>query len=231
MLEVADLHTYYGRSHILQGISLTVGEGEVVCLLGRNGAGKTTTMRSIMGLTPPRRGTVTFKGVEISGQSPFHICRRGIGYVPQDRRIFPGLTVEENLEVAHRGGRGDGWTEESVYELFPELREIRGRLGRNLSGGERQILAIARSLMVNPELLLLDEPSEGLAPLIVRRLEELVQEIVGKGVAVLLAEQNMHFATKLSSRGYVIDKGRIRHEGDIAQLQQDDEIIRRHLAV
>ncbi|MFQ5854827.1 MAG: ABC transporter ATP-binding protein [Anaerolineae bacterium] len=231
MLEVKDLHTYYGHSHILQGISLTVEEGEVVCLLGRNGAGKTTTLRSIIGLTPPRSGRITFRGVEITGRPPFQICRLGVGYAPQDRRIFPDLTVDENLEVVKRKSAGNGWTHRSVYDLFPELSEIQNRPGRNLSGGERQMLTLARALMVNPQLLLLDEPSEGLAPLVVRRLEELVLEITRQGIALLLAEQNMRFTSKLAHRGYIIDKGRIRHQGVMEELQRDEEIIGKFLAV
>lgn len=231
MLEVKEIHAFYGRSHVLQGVSLSIQEGEVVCLLGRNGAGKTTTLRSIMGLTPPRSGSVKFKGMEIRGKPPFQICRLGIGYVPQDRRIFPDLTVEDNLEVAKRVTGRKGWTKEAVYQLFPDLEKLKSHRGSNLSGGEQQMLAIARSLMVDPELLLLDEPSEGLAPMIVKRLERLIKEITSKGIAVLLAEQNMRFAMSLANRGYIIDKGRIRHEGDMEKLREDEEIIGKYLAV
>lgn len=231
ILEVDSIHTYYGHSHVLQGISLTIAEGEIVCLLGRNGAGKTTTIRSIIGLTPPRRGHIIFKGTDITGWPPFRISRLGIGYAPQERRIFPDLTVDENLEVVERKSGRDGWTRRSVYELFPELAQIRNRPGRNLSGGERQMLTIARALMVNPQLLLLDEPSEGLAPLIVQRLEELIREISRRGVAILLAEQNIRFTTKLAHRGYIIDKGRVRWEGDMRSLQADEELRDRLLAV
>lgn len=231
MLEVHNLHTYYGRSHVIQGISLTVNEGEVVCLLGRNGAGKTTTLRSIMGLTPPRSGRIRFRSIEVQGKPPFQICRMGVGYVPQDRRIFPTLTVDENLEVVTRGPSPDGWTREKVYNLFPELGELRHMQGRNLSGGLQQMLAIARALMINPHLLLLDEPSEGLAPLIVQRLADLILEISRQGIAILLAEQNMRFTTRLARRGYIIDKGHIRHQGTMEELQRDEEIIGKFLAV
>lgn len=230
MLEVLDIHSYYARSHILQGISLNLGEGEVVCLLGRNGAGKTTTIRSIMGYIHPRSGSIRFQGKDISRKEPFVICHMGIGYVPQDRRIFPSLTVKDNLEVIHRKVE-DGWTVERVFEIFPILEKLKNRQGRHLSGGERQILAIARSLMTNPRLLLLDEPSEGIAPIIVREIGNLIHRIIQTDIAVLLAEQNMRFTMKIASRGYIIDKGRIHHQGNMAELQEDKEIIGKYLAV
>jgi len=229
VLEVDAVHTFYGRSHALQGVSLTVREGEVVCLLGRNGAGKTTTLRSIIGLTPPRRGSVRFLGRELSGVHPHRIARMGIGYVDQGRRIFPGLTVDDNLEVA-QSGRAGPWTKAEVYRLFPELTPLRPRLGRHLSGGEQQMLAIGRALMGNPLLLLCDEPSEGLAPLLVRRLGTLLRELTGRGLAVLLAEQNLRFALDLARRGYIIDKAQIRLEGPTEVLRQE-EVIQRHLAL
>lgn len=230
MLEVKDIHTYYGRSHILQGISMNLEKGEVICLLGRNGAGKTTTLRSIMGFTPPRKGSIKFEGADLAKMPPYEICRLGIGYVPQDRRIFPTLSVEDNLEVVERRLEG-GWTVEKIFCAFPILEPLRSRKGRHLSGGEQQILAVARPLMTNPKLLLLDEPSEGLAPLIVRAIEELVKDIITTGISVVLAEQNMRFAMNIAQRGYIIDKGRIHHQGTIEELKEDKEIIGKYLAV
>ena len=230
MLEVKDIHTYYGRSHILQGISMNLEKGEVICLLGRNGAGKTTTLRSIMGFTPPRKGSIKFEGADLAKMPPYEICRLGIGYVPQDRRIFPTLSGEDNLEVVERRLEG-GWTVEKIFCAFPILEPLRSRKGRHLSGGEQQILAVARPLMTNPKLLLLDEPSEGLAPLIVRAIEELVKNIITTGISVILAEQNMRFAMNIAQRGYIIDKGRIHHQGTIEELKEDKEIIGKYLAV
>jgi branched-chain amino acid transport system ATP-binding protein len=230
MLEVNDIHTYYGRSHILQGVSMDLQKGEVICLLGRNGAGKTTTLRSIMGFTPPRKGSIKFEGADLAKMPPYEICRLGIGYVPQDRRIFPTLSVEDNLEVVERKVEG-GWTVEKIFCAFPILEPLKSRKGRHLSGGEQQILAVARPLMTNPKLLLLDEPSEGLAPLIVRAIEELVKSIITTGISVILAEQNMRFAMNIAQRGYIIDKGRIHHQGTIEELKEDKEIIGKYLAV
>ncbi|MFQ5842618.1 MAG: ABC transporter ATP-binding protein [Thermodesulfobacteriota bacterium] len=230
MLEVNDIHTYYGRSHVLQGISLDVREGEVICLLGRNGAGKTTTIRSIMGFVHPASGSITFEGKKISTTEPFEISRMGIGYVPQDRRIFPTLTVRDNLEVIERKAEG-GWTVEKIFETFPILESLKNRKGRHLSGGEQQILAVARPLMTNPKLLLLDEPSEGLGPLIVKTIGELIHEIVKTGISVLLAEQNMRFAMRVAKRGYIINKGLIHHQGSMEELKEDKESIGRYLAV
>ena len=230
MLEVNEIHTYYGRSQILQGISLNLQKGEVICLLGRNGAGKTTTLRSIMGFTPPRSGNIKFEGLELTKKLPYEICRLGIGYVPQDRRIFPTLTVQDNLEVIERKVEG-GWTVDKVFSIFPILEPLKSRKGRQLSGGEQQILAVARPLMTNPKLLLLDEPSEGLAPLIVKAIEDLVNRIITTGISVLLAEQNMRFAMHVTQRGYIIDKGRIHHQGAVEELKEDQEIIVKYLAV
>lgn len=230
MLEVNDIHTYYGRSHILQGISLALREGEVVCLLGRNGAGKTTTIRSIMGFVHPSSGSIKFDGEEISRIEPFEICRMGIGYVPQDRRIFPTLTVQDNLEVIERKMEG-GWTVERIFETFPVLETLKDRKGMHLSGGEQQILALARPLMTNPTLLLLDEPCEGLAPLLVKAIGELIHQIVKTGISVLLAEQNMRFAMRVAKRGYIINKGLIHHQGSMEELKEDKEIIGKYLAV
>ncbi|NIS67739.1 MAG: ATP-binding cassette domain-containing protein [Proteobacteria bacterium] len=229
-LEVNDIHTYYGTSHILQGISLALREGEVVCLLGRNGAGKTTTIRSIMGFVHPSSGSIKFDAKDISRIEPFEICRMGIGYVPQDRRIFPTLTVQDNLKVIERKVEG-GWTVEKIFETFPVLETLKDRKGMHLSGGEQQILAVARPLMTNPKLLLLDEPSEGLAPLLVRAIEELIHQIVRTGISILLAEQNMRFAMRVAKRGYIINKGLIHHQGSMEELKEDREIIGKYLAI
>jgi len=232
MLEINNIHTYYGKSYILQGISLIVSQDEVVCLLGRNGAGKTTTIKSIIGLVPPKRGSIRFKGNEIVGKEPFEIARLGIGYVPEDRRIFPDLTVKENLEVMPQRSvpQDEEWTVERIFELFPILKRLQGSKGMELSGGEQQMLTIARTLMVNPEILLLDEPSEGLAPLIVKELEHLVRQIKYH-ITILLVEQNSRFAIDLSNRGYIIEKGKILFQGDIKELKENKEIKERYLAV
>jgi len=230
-LEVRDLHVYYGESHALQGVSLTVREGEIVALLGRNGAGKTTTIRGILGLTPPRAGRVLLDGRDVAGRPVHENVRAGMAWVPEDRRIFPGLTVEENLEVATLPPRGeDAWTPERVFAEFPLLAPLRRRRGGALSGGQQQLLAIARALCGNPRVLLLDEPSEGLAPLIVRELGEAVRRLKGT-LPVLLAEQNARFAVGLCDRGVVLEKGRVRFEGTRAELQADPEIQDRYLSV
>jgi branched-chain amino acid transport system ATP-binding protein len=226
ILEVRDVHTAYGLSRVLFGVFLQVDRGECVCLLGRNGVGKTTTIRSIMGLTPPSAGRVTWKGADVTGWSPHRIARAGIGFVPEDRRIFADLTVWENLDVASRG-RG-GFTVERVFDLFPKLRELTGRQGGFLSGGEQQMLTIARTLMGNPELLLLDEPSEGLAPLVVDHLGEQIARLKREGLTILLAEQNVEFSLALADRVYVLEKGQIRFEGAASRLR-DDEALRHEL--
>ncbi len=232
ILEVQDLVTAYGLSRVIHGISLEVEPGEVVCLLGRNGAGKTTTLRSIMGLTPPRTGRVTFKGEEITGRQPFAIARLGIGYVPDDRRIFADLTVEENLEIVRRVTRREGrWTRERVYQLFPLLRELRANRGGGLSGGEQKMLATGRALMGNPILLILDEPSEGLSPLMVRTLVEAIRQIREEGVTLLIADQNVKFARRVADRGYIMEKGNIRYSGRLEELWANEEVIRQYLAV
>ena len=233
LLEVSSIHTYYGRSHILFDVSLSVEKGEVVSLLGRNGAGKSTTFRSIMGLTPPQEGEVRFRGERISGLRPYQICRKGVGFVPEDRRCFPDLTVRENLEVAARREKevSSPWTVERLFCLFPGLRAREKNLGSQLSGGEQQMLTIARTLMTNPDLLLLDEPSEGLAPLIVALLAEMILRIRAEGVTVLLAEQNLHFCAKVADRGYIIDKGSVKYEGRMSDLLADEEIKEKYLAV
>ena len=229
MLSVNTIHTYYGISHILFDVSLTVAKGEVVGLVGRNGAGKSTTMRSILGLTPPKQGTITFNGKDITGRKPYLLVRDGIAYVPDDRRVFADLTVDDNLEIPF--SRGGEWTRERVYELFPALGEIKSRRAGNLSGGEQQMLTVARALMTGPELLLLDEPTEGLAPLIVRDLEEQILKLRDTGISILLSEQNVKSALKLVNRVYVIDNGRIRFEGTVAELEANEEVKKKYLMV
>jgi len=232
MLEVEGIHTAYGTSRVLFGISLEIKAGECVGLLGRNGMGKTTTMRSIMGLTPPWQGRVRFKGRDITMAQPYELARRGIGFVPEDRRIFAELTVWENLEVAARSANRPGWwTTETVVDLFPKLGEIWNRLGGVLSGGEQQMLTIARTLMGNPELLLLDEPSEGLAPVVVANLLEQVQRLKSEGLTILLAEQGLDFSLALADRVYVLEKGAIRHAGAASELRDDAELRNRLLAL
>jgi branched-chain amino acid transport system ATP-binding protein len=228
LLVVEDIHTAYGLSRVLFGVSLEVAAGECVCLLGRNGVGKTTTMRSIMGLTPPSRGRVLWQGRDIAGWAPHRVARAGIGFVPEDRRIFAELSVWENLDVARRAARRQSrWTVDSVYELFPVLRELRDRRGGYLSGGEQQMLTIARTLMGNPDLLLLDEPSEGLAPLVVETLRVKIGELKAQGLTILLAEQGVEFSLSLADRVYVLEKGSIRHSGPAAELRDDKALLDR----
>jgi branched-chain amino acid transport system ATP-binding protein len=231
VLQVEELYTAYGLSQVLFGVSIRVARGECVCLLGRNGVGKTTTMRSIIGLTPPSRGRVVWKGRDITGRPPYRIARAGIGFIPEDRRIFADLTVWENLDVAARGARDGGWTVERVFGLFPKLRELVDRQGGFLSGGEQQMLTIARTLMGNPELLLLDEPSEGLAPLVVDHLKEQIGRLKGEGLTILLAEQNVGFSLDLADRVYVLEKGHIRFEGSAAEFRANDAIRQQYLAI
>ncbi len=232
MLAVQGIHTFYGLSHILFGVSLRVEPGGVVCLLGRNGAGKTTTMKSIIGLTPPKRGSIRFKGEEITGTQPYVLARKGIAYVPDDRRIFADLTVSENLEIAERKTReAEGWDMGRVFELFPALKGIQSRKGGCLSGGEQKMLAIARALMGNPDLLLLDEPTEGLAPVLVRALEEQVKSLKEAGLTVFLAEQNVRSALRLSDHGYIIDNGQIRYQGSVEELRENEEVRKKYLLV
>jgi branched-chain amino acid transport system ATP-binding protein len=231
VLEVEDIYTAYGLSQVLFGVSLQVARGECVCLLGRNGVGKTTTMRSIIGLTPPRRGRVVWKGRDVTGRAPYQIARAGIGFIPEDRRIFADLTVWENLDVASRRVPGGGWTVERVFDLFPKLRELVDRQGGFLSGGEQQMLTIARTLMGNPELLLLDEPSEGLAPLVVEHLKEQIGRLKRDGLTILLAEQNVGFSLDLADRVYVLEKGHIRFEGTAPEFRDNDAIRQQYLAL
>ncbi len=232
MLEVKGIHTYYGLSHILFDVSLTVAAGEIVTLLGRNGAGKSTTMKSVIGLVPPRQGAIFFKGEPIIGRKPYHLARMGMGYVPDDRRVFADLSVGDNLDISARGEKGpDSWTVEGVYAFFPALRHIHARKAGLLSGGEQQMLTIARALMTNPEFLLLDEPTEGLAPMVVQALEERIRRLKEKGLTVLLAEQNQKVALRISDRGYLIDNGVIRYHGAIQDLQEHEEIRKKYLLV
>ena len=232
LLALRGVETYYGDSHILFDLSLDVGEGEVVCLLGRNGAGKTTTLKSISGLVPPRGGRITLRSQELTGLPPFRIARLGIGYVPEERRIFGNLTVRENLEVARKTwGDGATWTAERVYELFPHLGSLRDRQGGRLSGGEQQMLTIARTLMGSPDVLLLDEPSEGLAPLVVQMLGEQLGGLKETGLTMILAEQNVHFVSELGDRVYILEKGMVRYQGSMTAFLANDEIRRTHLAV
>jgi branched-chain amino acid transport system ATP-binding protein len=234
LLEISHIDTYYADSHILFDLSITVEAGEVVCLLGRNGAGKTTTVRSVAGLTPPRTGAIILRGRDIVGLPPFRIARLGIGFVPEDRRVFPNLTVHENLEVARRtwgNGSASGWSEESVFDLFPILRERRRQAGGTLSGGEQQMLTIARTLMGNPDILLLDEPSEGLAPIVVEALRVQLARLKASGLTIVLAEQNVRFVSELGDRVYILEKGMVRYQGSMAGFLADDEVRRTYLAV
>jgi branched-chain amino acid transport system ATP-binding protein len=231
LLEAENLHTAYGLSRVLFGISLEVRVGECVCLLGRNGVGKSTTMRSIMGLTPPQSGRVRFRGTDITGWAPYRVARAGLGFVPEDRRIFADLTVWENLDVARRSARGNGFTLERVFDLFPKLRELTSRQGGHLSGGEQQMLTIARTLMGNPQLLLLDEPSEGLAPIVVDHLRDQIARLKHEGLTILLAEQNTEFSLSLADRVYVLEKGSLKFSGPAARLRDDASLRQELLAL
>jgi branched-chain amino acid transport system ATP-binding protein len=230
VLEVEDVHTYYGASHVLQGISLTMVGGEVLTILGRNGMGKTTLVRSIIGFTPPRRGRVSFKGEDITRWPPFRTVDHGMTVVPQGRRIFPSLSVRENLLVA-RTSRSGRWTLERVYELFPRLRERDRHGGNKLSGGEQQMLAIGRALMTNPELILMDEPTEGLAPLLVRQVGDVIGELKREGLSILLVEQNLSMGLAVADRVHVISRGRVVHSSTPAELLANEEVKSRYLGV
>lgn len=236
ILEVDRINTFYGLSHILFDVSFSVNRGEVVALLGRNGAGKTTTFRSIMGLTPPKTGCIIFEGRDIVGKPPYSIAKLGVGYVPEDRRIFPDLTVLDNLIIGEKkppqdDEKGVHFTIEKIFSLFPLLEKLSNRRAGYLSGGEQQMLTIARTLMGNPKLLLLDEPTEGLAPLIVMNIGELIQELKNSGVTILLAEQNVGFVLNLADRVYILDDGQIVYEGAATDLKQDMETMKKYLAV
>lgn len=227
MLEVEKIHTYYGLSHILFGVSLKVEAGQVVCLLGRNGAGKTTTLKSILGLAAPKQGRIRFKQEDVTGKEPYILVRKGIGYVPDDRRIFADLSVGENLEIAERKAREkEVWDKERVYALFPPLRRLDSRKGGLLSGGEQKMLAIGRALMGNPDFLLLDEPTEGIAPVMVRAFGQTILHLKDLGLTVLIAEQNVKFTLKLSDVGYIIDNGRICYQGTVKELIENEEVRR-----
>ncbi len=224
VLAAEDLHTFYGKSHILHGVSLEVREGEIVTLLGRNGAGKTTTLRSLVGLTPPRSGVVRIFGHTTTAWPPYRIAALGVGYVPEGRHIFSNLTVEENLKVPLE--RPGPWTIARIHALFPRLAERRGNKGRQLSGGEQEMLAIARALILNPKLLILDEPSQGLAPLIVREVFKVVTSAREEGIAILLVEQNVRAATEIADRAYVLDDGRVVFSGAAGEFAKDEDRVR-----
>jgi branched-chain amino acid transport system ATP-binding protein len=233
MLRVSSINSYYGQAHILADVSLDVNAGEVVVLLGRNGAGKSTTLKSIIGLVRPKSGSVQFGTQRIERMLPFQIARLGLGYVPEDRRIFTDLTVLENLEVGRQATRGDAssWDFAKIGALFPNLREMPDRLGGRMSGGEQQMLSIARTLMGNPTCILLDEPSEGVAPVIVDQMAEAIRGLKAAGVAILLSEQNLHFAMEVADRAYIIEKGSIRFQGTMSELAANAPIQAQYLAV
>ena len=233
ILRVEDVDVFYGASQILFGVSFGVEKGQSLALLGRNGAGKSTTMKAIIGIAPARRGRVSVRGTPMQKFTPDRIAREGVGFVPEDRQIFPEHSVEDNLKIAIKsgvGGRVD-WTLEKIYDVFPILASMRGRMGGRLSGGEQQMLTIARTLMGNPDVVLLDEPSEGLAPIIVEKIGELIQRLRDMGTTLIVAEQNMHFCLDIASHAAVIDKGHIVYRGSIDELRANDEVKRRYLAV
>jgi branched-chain amino acid transport system ATP-binding protein len=230
LLELEGVNTFYDKSHVLKDLSLEVERGEVVALLGRNGSGRSTTLKTIMGVVPPRTGTIRLSGMPIERRSPFALARRGVAFVPEDRRIFPNLTVAENLRLAALSGRRGAWTEKRIFEYFAVLGERKNSLAR-LSGGEQQMLAIARALVANPEIILLDEPMEGLAPMIARSVEEVVRNIKNEGSTILLVEQNVEVAMGLSDRGYILSNGRVMASGPTGKLRADPELMQRYLAV
>ncbi len=233
ILKLDGIDVFYGASQILFGVSFDVERGQSLALLGRNGAGKSTTMKAIIGLAPPRRGTIAVRGVAVQKRSADRIARDGIGFVPEDRQIFPEHSVEDNLLIGAKAGPGGrvDWTLDKIYDVFPILASMRGRMGGRLSGGEQQMLTIARTLMGNPDVVLLDEPSEGLAPIIVEKIGELIQTLRGMGITLIVAEQNMHFCLDIASHVAVIDKGHIVYRGSIDELRADDEVKKRYLAV
>jgi len=231
LLEIQNIHTYYGDSHVLQGVHLNVEKGKVVALLGRNGAGKTTLLRTIVGFTPPRLGNIRFKGEEITHLSPYRIARLGIGLVPQGRRVFSSLTVRENLDIATRPGRISHWSPNDIFSVFPRLQQRSTARAKNLSGGEQQMLACGRALVGNPDLLLMDEPSEGLAPLLVREVGRIITEVKGQELSMLLVEQDSSFALKLADYVYIMSRGTIVYESESEKLRQNPEIRSRYLGV
>jgi len=231
ILDVQDIHTYYGDAYVLQGLSLKLEQGQILGLLGRNGVGKTTIVNSIVGFTPPRRGKIYFKGTDITGNSSFAIVRRGVGLVPQGRRVFPTLSVEDNLSVAEHSPERHGWGLQRVYALFPRLRERRSQRAKTLSGGEQQMLAIGRGLMTNPDCLIMDEPSEGLAPIIIQGLWEAIAKLKQEGLSILLVEQNAALALKLVDFVHVISKGRVVYSGRPGELWEDHDVKSRFLGI
>jgi branched-chain amino acid transport system ATP-binding protein len=236
MIVVKDIHSYYGKSHILHGVSLELKQGELVCLLGRNGVGKSTTLKSIMGIVRPTQGSIRFDGKELVGSQPYQIARLGVGYVPEDRRIFKSLTVHENLLMGTQKANNSGsaervWTIDKIYEIFPNLRERRSNKGSHLSGGEQQMLTVARTLMGNPKLILVDEPTEGLAPLIVKDVLEMLAAVRKSGVTVLMVEQNFKAAIKVADRFYIMAKGQMVFEGGMAALLAAEDVRKNYLEV
>jgi branched-chain amino acid transport system ATP-binding protein len=232
ILQVESINTYYGKSHVLQDVSFEVAPGEAVALLGRNGVGKTTTLRSVMGLSPPQAGSIRFKDKEILGKPSHFMARAGIAYMPDDLRIFPDLTCEENLEIARRLSKRSGyWSKKRVEELFPVLGERRRQMGINLSGGEKKMLGLGRTLMANPDMVLLDEPSEGLAPMIVANLARVIEEVRDKGMTILMADQNLKFCRRVCKRGYILEKGSMVHTGTMESIMADDDVIGKYLAI
>jgi branched-chain amino acid transport system ATP-binding protein len=233
MLKVSGLNAFYGRAQILYDVELEVGRGEVVALMGRNGAGKSTTMKALMGMLPSRQGAISFCGHDIAKLPPYRIARLGMGFVPEDRRVFGDLTVMENLDTGRQPPRDDAprWTPEKLFRLFPNLGEMPNRPGSQMSGGEQQMLTVSRTLMGNPTLVLLDEPSEGVAPIIVEQMANMILELKREGLSILLSEQNMHFAELVSDRAYVLEKGQIRFSGTIDELARDEAVRRAYLSV
>ncbi|HEV7836251.1 MAG TPA: ABC transporter ATP-binding protein [Caballeronia sp.] len=233
MLKVSGLNAFYGRAQILYDVELEVGRGEVVALMGRNGAGKSTTMKALMGMLPSRQGVIHFCGHDIAKLPPYRIARLGMGFVPEDRRVFGDLTVMENLDTGRQPPRDDAprWTPEKLFRLFPNLGEMPNRPGSQMSGGEQQMLTVSRTLMGNPTLVLLDEPSEGVAPIIVEQMANMILELKREGLSILLSEQNMHFAELVSDRAYVLEKGQIRFSGTIDELARDETVRRAYLSV
>ncbi len=231
ILEVQDIHTYYGDAYVLQGLSLALEEGQILGLLGRNGVGKTTLVSSIVGFTPPRRGRIVFKGADVTTEASFDTVRRGMGLVPQGRRVFPTLSVEENLKVAARNAARHGWTLERIYPLFPRLSERRRQRAKTLSGGEQQMLAIARGLMTNPDCLIMDEPSEGLAPIIIQAVWQIIRKLKGEGLSILLVEQNAALALQLVDYVHVMSKGQVVHSSDPRALERDEAVKSKYLGI